>query len=72
MSIDRPFPGGLFCDDRPGEAVAETDDWHGSTMRHRMGRKHGGPAAQRGDCGDAPGDWVDRRNPGYSASPRAL
>ena len=28
MSIDRPFPGGLFSDDHPGEAVAETDDWH--------------------------------------------
>ena len=27
MSIDLPLPGGLFSDDRPGEAVAETGDW---------------------------------------------
>ena len=27
MSIDLPLPGGLFSDDHPGEAVAETGDW---------------------------------------------
>jgi len=27
MSIDRPFPGGLFSGDYLGEAIAETDDW---------------------------------------------
>ena len=27
MSIDRPFPGGLFSGDYLDEAIAETDDW---------------------------------------------
>ena len=38
MSIDPLLPGGLFSDDHPGEAVAETGIGERLTMRHRVGR----------------------------------